>query len=102
MSAVVGGLFLTRIRHTHPSQYAGTAGRPLPIIRAITNIFATIPNLITDNSVTAMLEHQALPENDLVKMVTDEARSPITVKETHEYLEEEWESTDWVLSSRKR
>jgi hypothetical protein len=70
-------------------------------IRAITDIFGTIPDFITDNWVTAMLEHQALTENDLVKMVTGEARSPFTVKETYEYLDEEWESTAEVLNSKE-
>lgn len=70
-------------------------------IRAITDIFGTIPDFITDNWVTAMLEHQALTENDLVQMVTGEARSPFTVKETYEYLDEEWESTAEVLNSKE-
>ena len=70
-------------------------------IRAITDIFGTIPDFITDNWVTAMLEHRALNENDLVQMVTGEARSPFTVKETYEYLDEEWESTAEVLNSRE-
>lgn len=70
-------------------------------IRAITDIFGTIPDFITDNWVTAMLDHQALTENDLVKMVTGEARSPFTVKETYEYLDEEWESTAEVLNSKE-
>ena len=70
-------------------------------IRAITDIFGTIPDFISDNWVTAMLEHQALTENDLVKMVTGEARSPFTVKETYEYLDEEWESTAEVLNSKE-
>jgi hypothetical protein len=70
-------------------------------IRAITDIFGTIPDFITDNWVTAMLEHKAVTENDLVKMVTGEARSPFTVKETYEYLDEEWESTAEVLNSKE-
>jgi hypothetical protein len=48
-----------------------------------------------------MLEHQALTENDLVKIVTGEARSPFKVKETYEYLDEEWESTAEVLNSKE-
>lgn len=70
-------------------------------IRAITDIFGTIPDFITDNWVTAMLEHRALTENDLVQMVTGEARSPFTVKETYEYLDEEWETTAEVLNSKE-
>jgi hypothetical protein len=34
-------------------------------------------------------------------MVTGEARSPFTVKETYEYLDEEWESTIAVLNSKE-
>jgi hypothetical protein len=34
-------------------------------------------------------------------MVTGEARSPFTVKETYEYLDEEWESTAEVLNSKE-
>jgi len=48
-----------------------------------------------------MLEHQALTENDLVKMVTGQARSPFTVKETYEYLDEEWETIAEVLNSKE-
>jgi hypothetical protein len=70
-------------------------------IRAITDIFGTIPDFITDSWVSAMLEHRALTENDLVQMVTGEARSPFTVKETYEYLDEEWESTIAVLNSKE-
>ena len=70
-------------------------------IRAITDIFGTIPDFITDDWVTSMLEHRELNENDLVKMVTGEARSPFTVKETYEYLDEEWESTAEVLNSNE-
>jgi hypothetical protein len=36
-----------------------------------------------------------------VKTVTGEARSPFTVKETYEYLDEEWESTAEVLNSKE-
>jgi len=70
-------------------------------IRAITDIFGTIPDFITDNWVSAMLEHRSLNESDLVQMVTGEAKSPFTVKETYEYLDEEWESTAEVLNSRE-
>jgi hypothetical protein len=70
-------------------------------IRAITDIFGTIPDFITDDWVTSMLEHRELNENDLVKLVTGEARSPFTVKETYEYLDEEWESTAEVLNSNE-
>ena len=69
-------------------------------IRAITEIFGTIPDFITDKWVTAMLDHQAVTENDLVRMVTAEARSPFTVKETYEYLDEDWESTAEILNSK--
>ena len=48
-----------------------------------------------------MLERRALNENDLVQMVTGEARSPFTIKETYEYLDEEWESTAEVLNSKE-
>ena len=48
-----------------------------------------------------MLEHRALTENDLIQMVTGEARSPFTLKETYEYLDEEWETTAEVLNSNE-
>ena len=70
-------------------------------IREITDIFGTIPDFITDNWVSAMLENRAMTENDLVKMVNDEAQSPFTVKETYEYLDEEWENTAEVLNSKE-
>ena len=70
-------------------------------VREITNIFGTIPDFITDEWVTAMLENRALSENDLVQVVTGSARIPFAVKETYEYLEEDWESTAEVLNSRE-
>jgi len=50
---------------------------------------------------TAMLEDRALSENDLVIMVTGQPQSPFTIKETYEYLDEEWETTAEVLNSRE-
>ncbi len=70
-------------------------------IREITDIFGTIPDFITDKWVSGMLENRSLSENDLVKMVTGEAGSPFTVKETYEYLDESWESTAEVLNSKE-
>jgi hypothetical protein len=70
-------------------------------IREITNIFGTIPDFITDEWVTAMLDGRAMGESELVKMVSDEQQSPFTVKETYEYLEEEWEDTAEVLNSKE-
>ena len=70
-------------------------------IREITNIFGTIPDFITDQWVKAMLENRALSENDVVQIVAGEARSPFAVKETYEYLDEEWESTAEVLNSKE-
>ena len=70
-------------------------------IRAITSIFGTIPDFITDEWVTAMLENRAMSENDLVTMVTAQTRSPFTIKETYEYLDEEWEATQEVLNSKE-
>lgn len=68
-------------------------------IREITNIFGTIPDFITDQWVKAMLENRALSESDVIQIVAAEPRSPFAVKETYEYLDEEWESTAEVLNS---
>jgi hypothetical protein len=70
-------------------------------IREITNIFGTIPDFITDAWVTAMLENRAISENDLITMVTGQSQSPFAIKETDEYLNEEWESTQEVLNSKE-
>lgn len=70
-------------------------------IREITGIFGTIPDFITDAWVEAMLEDRALTENDLVQMVGAESRSPFTLKESYEYLDEDWESTSEVLNSKE-
>ena len=70
-------------------------------IREITNIFGTIPDFITDAWVTAMLENRSLGENDLVQMVTGAQQSPFAIKETYEYLDEEWENTAEVLNSKE-
>lgn len=51
-------------------------------IREITDIFGTIPDYITDAWVDAMLDDRELGESDLIQMVTGEARSPFSVKET--------------------
>ena len=48
-----------------------------------------------------MLENRAMSENDLVTLVTSQPRSPFTIKETYEYLDEEWESTAEVLNSKE-
>jgi hypothetical protein len=48
-----------------------------------------------------MLVNRTLNESDLVRIVTGEAQSPFTVKETYEYLDEEWESTEEVLNSEE-
>ena len=70
-------------------------------IREITDIFGTIPDYITDAWVDAMVEDKEISENDLVQMVTGEARSPFSVKETYEYLDDEWENTAEVLNSKE-
>ena len=70
-------------------------------IEEITRIFGTIPDFITDRWVSEMLENRALTENELVNYVGDEAGSPFTVKESYEYLDEDWESTAEVLNSRE-
>ena len=70
-------------------------------IREITDIFGTIPDFITDNWVSAMMENRELNESDLIQIVTGEAQSPFSVKETYEYLDEEWENTAEVLNSNE-
>lgn len=70
-------------------------------IKEITDIFGTIPDFITDQWVSAMLENRAFNESDLVKIVSEDSRSPFIVKETYEYLDEEWESTAEVLNSQE-
>jgi len=70
-------------------------------IREITDIFGTIPDFITDNWVSAMMEDRELNESDLIQIVTGEAQSPFSVKETYEYLDEEWGNTAEVLNSKE-
>ena len=70
-------------------------------IQEITNIFGTVPDFITDHWVTEMLENRTVTGSDLVKYVSAEAGSPFTLKETYEYLDEEWECTSEVLNSRE-
>jgi superfamily II DNA/RNA helicase len=70
-------------------------------IQEITNIFGTVPDFITDRWVEDMLEKRELSESDLVTLVSDQEISPFSVKETYEYLEEEWENTAEVLNSRE-
>lgn len=70
-------------------------------IQEITNIFGTVPDFITDRWVEDMLDNRALSESDLVTLVSDKEISPFSVKETYEYLEEEWENTAEVLNSRE-
>jgi len=70
-------------------------------IREITNIFGTVPDFITDKWVKSMLDGKQMAENEIVKLVGDVERSPFTVKETYEYLDEEWETTAEVLNSRE-
>jgi len=70
-------------------------------IQAITNIFGTVPDFITDKWVSEMLEDRSLEETDIVKLVTDEQKSPFILKETYEYLDEDWDATAEVLNSRE-
>lgn len=70
-------------------------------IQEITNIFGTIPDFITDRWVKDMLENREIMESDLVTLVSDKEISPFSVKETYEYLDEEWENTAEVLNSRE-
>jgi hypothetical protein len=70
-------------------------------IEEITKIFGTIPDFITDHWVKEMLENREVSKSDLVTFVQTEERSPFTVKETYEFLDEEWENTQEVLNSRE-
>ncbi|MEI6315414.1 MAG: hypothetical protein WCO89_11130 [Syntrophus sp. (in: bacteria)] len=70
-------------------------------IREITNIFGTAPDFITDRWVKDMLENREVHESDLLKLLSDQEISPFSVKETYEYLDEEWENTAEVLNSRE-
>ncbi len=70
-------------------------------IQEITNIFGTVPDFITDHWVKDMLENREIMESDLVTLVSDKEISPFSVKETYEYLDEEWENTAEVLNSRE-
>jgi len=70
-------------------------------IQEITNIFGTVPDFITDRWVKDMLENREVLESDLVKLISDQEISPFSVKETYEYLDEEWENTAEVLNSRE-
>lgn len=70
-------------------------------IQEITHIFGTVPDFITDHWVKEMLENRAVTENGLVKYLSAEGSSPFSLKETYEYLDEEWECTSEVLNSRE-
>ena len=70
-------------------------------VEEITRIFGTIPDFITDHWVTEMLENRSVSQGDLVKYVAAETGSPFTLKETYEFLDEEWENTEEVLNSRE-
>ena len=48
-----------------------------------------------------MLENRAISQRDLVKYLAAEAGSPFALKETYEFLDEEWENTQEVLNSRE-
>ena len=70
-------------------------------IQEITNIFGTVPDFITDRWVKDMLENREIQESDLVMLVSDQEISPFSVKETYEYLDDDWENTAEVLNSRE-
>lgn len=48
-----------------------------------------------------MLEDRSLEEIDIVKLVSDEQKSPFILKETYEYLDEDRNATAEVLNSRE-
>lgn len=70
-------------------------------IKEITDIFGTIPDFITDEWVDSLVKDRQVSEDDLIQMVTGKAQSPFSVKETYEYLDDEWESTVEVLNSKE-
>jgi ERCC4-related helicase len=70
-------------------------------IQEITKIFGTVPDFITDRWVKDMLENREIQESDIVVLVSDQEISPFSVKETYEYLDEDWENTAEVLNSRE-
>ena len=70
-------------------------------IREITDIFGTIPDFITDDWINQMAAGKRISEQELVQKVTGRSRSPFSVNETYEYLDDEWESTVEVLNSRE-
>lgn len=70
-------------------------------IKEITDIFGTIPDFITDEWVESLAKDRQVSEDDLIKLVTGKSRSPFSVKETYEYLDDDWESTVEVLNSKE-
>jgi superfamily II DNA or RNA helicase len=70
-------------------------------IKEITDIFGTVPDFITDEWVDSLVKDRQVSEDDLIQMVTGKAQSPFSVKETYEYLDDEWESTVEVLNSKE-
>ncbi len=70
-------------------------------IKEITDIFGTIPDFITDEWVDSLAKDRQVSEDELIQLVTGKSHSPFSVKETYEYLDDDWESTIEVLNSKE-
>lgn len=67
-------------------------------IQEITAIFGTIPDFIVDEWVKDMLEEKGWDENTILTLISDQQHNPFTLKETTEYIDEDWETTAEVLN----
>lgn len=69
-------------------------------IKDIQDIFGVVPDFIVDDWVKGMLDEKEMDENALIKIISDRKSNPFAVKETNEFLDEDWDSTAEVLNRR--
>ncbi len=67
-------------------------------IQEITAIFGTTPDFIVDEWVQDMLDDKEWDENTLLTIISDQQENPFHVKETAEFIEEDWDATEEVLN----
>lgn len=67
-------------------------------IQQITNIFGTIPDYIVDEWIQKMLEDQEMDDRALLKLIQDKQENPFELKQTREYLTDDWDATEEILN----
>jgi superfamily II DNA/RNA helicase len=67
-------------------------------IEEITNVFGAVPDFIVDEWVNEKLRGKELTREEIITRVEERKTNPFQVKETNEFLLEDWDATAEVLN----